>query len=469
MTRLVTCICVLILAWCIFGFSFPGLLLPQAPESDKARSGTSCTKPQNEDPNDVFTIFFTGNELGTLKPCGCSGGQLGGLDRRSAIFKKVPPPKRLIVDTGGLVKSDSEQDLIKFNIMVEALGLLDYDLVNLTGQDIEIAGSLGLLKYIGSVLKIISAYHPADVNIPASFTKKFFQREEAVAVTIAALDARSGVVEQVGPLFPFATGSDLRSVDILILNTRRAEVIDKIARLGVVDCFIVPTESDEPHIISDPNKPGSPGLVFSVGRFGRYISRLQIKTGQPGAKVKLSFSAIPLTEDLPQDESLVRLYQAYQQLIKQADLLGKQPRFVLPNGLEYTGSESCRHCHQHEYNEWRTKAHAQAYATLESAGSQFDPECVICHVVGFEYESGFVSESRTPHLKDVGCENCHGPGSEHIRTLGEVKTAEPKSTCEACHTPETSSEYLGNERFYLEKIIHWREPNATGNVKQNSG
>ncbi|MEA3227392.1 MAG: hypothetical protein U9Q07_15685, partial [Planctomycetota bacterium] len=29
---------------------------------------------------DKLSVFFTGDTLGKLKPCGCSGGQLGGLE-----------------------------------------------------------------------------------------------------------------------------------------------------------------------------------------------------------------------------------------------------------------------------------------------------------------------------------------------------------------------------------------------------
>ena len=52
----------------------------------------------------AITIFFTSNELGAMQPCGCSGGQLGGLDRRYAVFNAVSPPNRLIIDTGSLVE-----------------------------------------------------------------------------------------------------------------------------------------------------------------------------------------------------------------------------------------------------------------------------------------------------------------------------------------------------------------------------
>jgi len=217
-------------------------------------------------------------------------------------------------------------------------------------------------------------------------------------------------------------------------------------------------------IVSDPNKRP---LVISVGRYGRYVGMLQIRSADAEDKLKLSFSAIPITEDLRPNSSLVELYKFYQQLVRDETLVEEYPRFPLRNGLEYMGSESCKGCHEHEdeYEKWSTKAHAHAYATLERVGSQFDPECVVCHVVGMQYESGFVSAEKTGHLKNVGCENCHGPGSEHIRSGGKVKTTKPKSGCADCHTPETSGEYAGNEERYLEKIIHWREPNTPGNVK----
>ena len=69
-------------------------------------------------------------------------------------------------------------------------------------------------------------------------------------------------------------------------------------------------------------------------------------------------------------------------------------------------------------------------------------------------------------MKNVGCESCHGPGSEHIRTLGKAETVEPRLDCIDCHTPERSADYAGNEFSFLRKIIHWTEPNAGSNVKK---
>ena len=429
------------------------------------------------DKTDVITIFLTGNSLGMLKPCGCSGGQLGGLDRRPAVFNTVPSNRRVIVDTGFFVESDGEQDLIKFDIMTRAFGLLDYDVVNLTEEDVAIAENLGLRDVIGSFFNIITSYSFPDANLPATFTKKFLFKDKTIAVTVATFDAQTSPIERIDDLFPQETG--LQTINILILNRCVPEIINSIKKKDFIDCLICPADSDEPTVLSAPPRGVPTGrnkrpLIISVGRFGRYICKLQIKPAGDKGKPDLNFDTIAVTEDLPQDSSLALLYRDYQQLVREADLLKTYPRFTLPDGLQYTGSMSCKGCHEYEYEKWSTKSHAHAYQTLIREGSEVDPECVLCHVVGLKYEGGFVSQQsldlealdrQTPDLKDVGCEVCHGPGSEHIKSLGRTKTTGPKMSCTDCHTPENSGNYAGNEELYFQKIIHWREPNAVGDVK----
>jgi len=445
------CLCLLIVGvWCLAAMS--SCLLRGGP-ARKLETQNSKLKTV-----DGVSIFLTGNELGALKPCGCSGGQLGGLDRRPAVFAGVPKQKRLIVDTGGLVKSDGEQDLIKFNIIMQAFGLLGYDLVNLTEKDMKMAQNLGLLS--NPIVGFISPYGSGE-KIAGRFQAQYLLNSEHITISVLTFDVDASPIEQIREVFPREPGQ--QSVNILIINRCDDAIISSIAKLGNVDCLVCPAESDEPMIIGDSNRRP---LVFSVGRFGRYVSRLQITQDGKKDRLKIGFSAIPVTDDLPQEKSLVELYKAYQQLVKDSNLLGKLGRFALPNGLKYTGSESCRLCHRAEYETCSDHAHAHAFSSLQRVGSQFDPECVVCHTVGMKYESGFISGEKTAYLKNVGCENCHGPGSEHIRTLGEAQTTEPKSQCLDCHTPEQSSHYAGNEQLYRKKIIHWWEPNACGDVKK---
>jgi len=424
--------------------------------------------PENElspeNASDALCIFLTGNTLGMLKPCGCSGGQLGGLDRRAAIFDGVPIAQRLIVDTGSFVEDNSEQDLIKFRILIQAFSLLHYDLVSLTQKDVEIAEEIGAIEEISSVSEIIGFKSNFESEIPAKFTRQFSLKGANLDVTVAGFDAESGLesypIEQISELFVSESG--IRTVNILILNYCDTSIIDSVAEMGIVDCIVCPAESDEPAVISNPDeKP----LVISVGKYGKYVGKLEITCSDGGGN-RIRFVSIPVTEELPREESLVELYKIYQQLVKEENLLEKQMRFYLPSGLKYTGSAYCELCHDYEYEKWSDGPHAHAYATLEEVGSQFDPECIVCHVVGFGYEGGYVSERTTSYLKNVGCESCHGPGLEHIQTLGKAETRGPMLDCSDCHTPEQSADYAENERLYLEKIVHWREPNVVSNVQE---
>jgi len=220
----------------------------------------------------------------------------------------VPRDKRVIVDTGSLVKSDREQDLIKFNIMLQALKLLDYDLVSLSEKDIEIGKNFGLLDSTDSIFNIISAHRSSAMNVPAKFTKSLSFKDNRVVITIAACDAKSGPLEQIGQLFtsgsevspaPVRRESNLDTfgINILILNHCDNAIIDFIAKnIPLVDCIVCPSESDEPMLVGEVNKRP---LVFSVGRFGRYICGLQIEEAARGKdKPKLRFFTIPLEAEI---------------------------------------------------------------------------------------------------------------------------------------------------------------------------
>ncbi|MHC4122216.1 MAG: multiheme c-type cytochrome [Planctomycetota bacterium] len=411
-----------------------------------------------------ITVFLTGSTLGELKPCGCSVGQLGGLEKRRTTWKDTEPSRRLIIDTGLLVKGDSQQDIIKFNVMLRALGLLNYDLVNLAAEDVTISQNLGLLDDISSLFNVISSQVGDDVNLPMKFSKRFLLKGNIVIVTVASFGAEGEAVEKITELFE--TDCQGGKVNILILNKFDNNLLKSIKGLGVVDCLICPSEGEEPIVIGEPNaRP----LIFSVGRYGKYVVRLEIKASAKQKTIKpvLNFGYVAVTEDLSQEQSLVELYGTYQQLVKEAGLLQQHQRVPLGDGLRYVGSASCQPCHSYEYEKWSGKAHAHAYETLVKVGSQYDPECVVCHVVGMDYEEGFVSEEKTDHLKNVGCEQCHGPGSEHVEEAGGVTPGiRPRATCTDCHTPEHSGGYLDNEKYYFEKIIHWKEPKTADNVKE---
>jgi hypothetical protein len=73
--------------------------------------------------------------------------------------------------------------------------------------------------------------------------------------------------------------------------------------------------------------------------------------------------------------------------------------------------------------------------SLKRAGYEWSPECVVCHVVGYGAEDGYVSAQETPHLACVGCEACHGRGKVLRRGgCGRLVRSVGPETCRTCHT-----------------------------------
>jgi YVTN family beta-propeller protein len=127
-------------------------------------------------------------------------------------------------------------------------------------------------------------------------------------------------------------------------------------------------------------------------------------------------------------------------------------------GRKYTGTHACGECHRgptmgYQYSLWRLSPHARGYASLSlpaaariaaQMGVREDPQtaraCLGCHVTGGGVEvpamEGF------SHWEGVGCESCHGPGSDYSpEAIMRDPVASHQSglqrvgaqTCERCH------------------------------------
>lgn len=108
--------------------------------------------------------------------------------------------------------------------------------------------------------------------------------------------------------------------------------------------------------------------------------------------------------------------------------------------FEYIGSNRCKPCHSKtevgaQYAQWESTAHSRSYETLLSDESKAiavkmglktapekSPECLVCHVTGWGSPSGYKLDipadnakalKTNENLASVGCESCHGPGSEY--------------------------------------------------------
>ena len=109
----------------------------------------------------------------------------------------------------------------------------------------------------------------------------------------------------------------------------------------------------------------------------------------------------------------------------------------------FVGSLACKECHPGEYENFMTYAKKSvSFQSIERRmkhlTSEEIRECYPCHTTGYGQPGGFVSPEETPHLKNAGCEVCHGPGAEHARTGDPVEIigVMSKKDCEKCHISE---------------------------------
>jgi len=153
----------------------------------------------------------------------------------------------------------------------------------------------------------------------------------------------------------------------------------------------------------------------------------------------------------PADSDAVALFQNYQDMLRAEKLVERFPRKRW-QGAKFVGSQACVDCHAEQAAQWRKTRHAYAFETLKKVGRDSDPECVRCHVVGFGSLSGFRSARATPSRASVGCECCHGPGSEHMDDPEKPWKQAPSEKCLRCHTPRKSPRF--NIIEYLPKARH---------------
>lgn len=156
---------------------------------------------------------------------------------------------------------------------------------------------------------------------------------------------------------------------------------------------------------------------------------------------------LELPPDAPRDAAVRARMDAFFQRVNDHNRVAFASHLPAPpaEGMpHFVGSEACGGCHAEEFAWWRTTLHGHAYATLVDRHKEYNLDCVGCHVTGYEMPGGS-TVSHVGALADVGCENCHGPGSGHVgNPTGasvNVHRDTGEDTCLRCHTPEHSDRF----------------------------
>ena len=167
---------------------------------------------------------------------------------------------------------------------------------------------------------------------------------------------------------------------------------------------------------------------------------------------------LPLTDKAGNDPAAQKLVDAYDQKVAELNLAEAktQPeKCPAPARGEpaYVGANACIECHQDATDFWTQTRHAHAYDTLVTVKKQYSLDCIRCHVTGWQQPGGVCRIDRTEFgekgingsgvgRRDVQCEACHGPGSEHVADpTGHIQGKVPASWCMRCHEPANSPKF----------------------------
>ncbi len=393
-------------------------------------------------PRPQVALMFSGEMNGFLEPCGCAGleNQLGGLKRRHTLIKQLGDRGWPVAafDMGGMVRRVGPQAEVKYRFALESLIKLGYDAIGFGARELRLSSDA--LMYVLANLDIEkSPLVSANVGLfgaDSPFSKKYRIIEaggKRIGVTAVLGRKHLEVVKNnenvvwtdpakaLHELMPTLEGEQC---DLLVLLVH-ADPDEATALAGQFPQFqVVATTggAGEPPLDVGAIE-GSSTQLIEAGHKGMYVIVLGVFDDP---QKPFRFQRVPLDHRFEDSAEMQAMLVAYQDELEGTGLDGLGISGMKNPAGVFVGSSVCADCHTEATEVFESTPHADATATLEELDPprHFDPECLSCHVVGwnpqeyFPYASGYLGVEKTPHLRDNGCENCHGPGGAHAAAEG---------------------------------------------------
>jgi hypothetical protein len=414
-------------------------------------------KPLLKDwPTPAAAFVLSGEMHGYVEPCGCSLNQLGGLSRRADLFRQIKDRGWPVtaLDTGGLVaNAGRRQAKVKLRMAFDALRELHYAGIAMGVEEAQTGIDLLLFdeKDRPPLLSCNLVIGGGDIgtHIPKTMATVGKLKVGVTAVlgdTLAAKVASQNAGEiqvqrAVESLEKVVAELEAEKPDLLVLlsHAKLAEskkLAEKFPQFQLIVSAGGPEDPDpQPQYVGET-------LVVAPGQKGKHVAVVGYYPDEAGKKFRYESVALD-GERFQETPSMREHMRRYQEALAVQELVSSEPRFDDPRNTTrmiednpFVGSKVCGECHTKAYKKWLSTGHAKATQSIKTGRkgeeAKFisrinDPECVACHVTGWEtgrenqegpkdyygFKSGFVSEQATLHLTGQGCENCHGPGGRH--------------------------------------------------------
>ena len=401
----------------------------------------------------------------------------------------------VLLDVGNQVRRFGRQPEIKFQMTVEGAKQMDYQAIAFGPDDLRL--SVGeLIALTASEGDTSSPFVCANAAvIDPSLTPRYQVIEAAgrkigVTAVLGSKELKKITSDEIVKRDPEEALREVwaeleqQHCDLYVLLAHTSiEDSKKLAQeFPHFDVVVTAGGAGEPTYEAE-KIPGTDSIMIQVGTKGMYVGVIGVFDD---AENPLRYQRVPLDGRLPDTPEMLQLLASYQEQLKMAGLEGLGVRPIPhPSGRTFVGSETCEECHEDEYKIWEQTTHADALDSLVHPGERsevprhFDPECISCHVVGwspqkyFPYESGYLGLDETPLMHNVGCENCHGPGSAHVaaengdvdatddeleKLMEEVRLTleDSEKKCMECHDLDNSPDFHVEGAFdeYWDKVAH---------------
>lgn len=487
-------------------------------EADAAASKTSPAAAHREElaflkwPKPTFSLVVTGEQLGYFEPCGCTANQLGGMNRRADLFKKIQDLGWEVrgIDVGTVSRRTGRQAQIKFETTMAALRDLRYLAIGIGPEELRLDPGYLISQHVvdseNSIYFLssnLTFYGQADLGTPLPWRVVELNGVKVGITCVMSDSQRREVIPDREP----GTDADISWSDP---DTALKAALAHFDAEGVTYRILLSQSSLEESRAFAKAYPAFQMIVTARGfgegeKVAEEIGPVRlIQAGEKGkhagvvgvypsdSETPFRFELITLSgATFGESPAMIEHMRAYQGRLKDESIVTAESEVGHPSGATFVGASKCGECHTKAFSIWKETAHAHAFESLDPANARtgherlngvsrtFDPECLSCHVTGWDpqeylrFRSGFLNRefarsSDEEQLQDLlggnQCENCHGPGSQHVelveagnvdeaRASVKVTLEQAKSQgCMKCHDGDNSPDFKFDE--YWEQVKH---------------
>ncbi len=443
--------------------------------------------------------MITGRQNGYIEPCGCAGltNQKGGLARRDTLLTQLRQKgwELVPIDVGNQVRRFGRQGEIKFQTAIDALRKMDYKAIGFGPDDLRLSiGELAVAVGVdGKPSPLICAnasvlgFNDATRIVEAGGLKIGIT---AVLGTDERKTIQSDEIEFSTPDEGLSKAQDQLkaagcNVYVLLAQASLEESKRLAQKFPAFRIVVTSGGATEPPMQPDVI-PDTKSMLIQTGAKGMYAGVLGIFDDE---KRPVRYERVPLDARFADSKEMLQSLASYQQQLQEMGLerLGLRP-VQHPTGHTFVGSEACQDCHEKAFEIWAETPHAEATDSIAHPTERsdiprhYDPECLSCHVTGwnpqgyFPYKSGYIDLKASEALHGNGCENCHGPGSRHVEAeSGEIDVSDEeletlrkqvtlplskaRDNCLECHDLDNDPNFQLEGAFeeYWEQIKHYED------------